>query len=76
MRSRGIDEVPGTPEAIFDFLADYRNIPSLQSQFQSVTLVSENERGQGAVMELRGHFHGMPLRVQHRIIRSDPAAGR
>ncbi len=57
-----------TPQEIFDFLADYRNIGRIQPQFTSVKLASEIERGLGAVMELRGRFHGMPMEVRSRII--------
>ncbi len=61
-------EVPEKAEAIFDFLADYRNIPLLQSQFSSARVISENERGPGAIVELQGRFHGVPMRVQNRIV--------
>jgi ribosome-associated toxin RatA of RatAB toxin-antitoxin module len=61
-------EVPGKAETIFDFLADYRNITRLQSQFESARVVSDNERGLGAIVELQGRFHGVPMRVQNRIV--------
>ena len=61
-------EVEGEVGEIFDFLADYRNIPQLQAQFESARLLSEQERGQGAVVELRGRFHGVPMRIENRIV--------
>jgi ribosome-associated toxin RatA of RatAB toxin-antitoxin module len=64
--------VPATAERVFDFIADYRNIPRLQTQFASVRLASEIERGQGAVVELSGRFHGMPMRVKNRIVTFTP----
>ncbi|MEO5954019.1 MAG: SRPBCC family protein [Chloroflexia bacterium] len=61
-------DVPAKPEAVFDYIADYRNIPKMQSQFESAHVVSDIERGLGAVVELQGRFHGMPMRVQNRIV--------
>jgi uncharacterized membrane protein len=61
-------EVEGEAGEIFDFLADYRNIPRLQAQFESARLLSEQERGQGAAVELRGRFHGVPMRIENRIV--------
>jgi uncharacterized membrane protein len=65
-------EVEGEAGEIFDFLADYRNIPRLQAQFESARLLSEQERGQGAVVELRGRFHGVPMRIENRIVTFSP----
>lgn len=65
-------EVAAAPEAIFDFLADYRNIPRLQPHFDSAKIAGEVERGLGAVMELRGSFHGLPINVRERIIAFTP----
>ena len=64
--------VPVSAETAFDFVADYRNIPRLQSQFSSATLAGEVERGQGAVVELSGRFHGVPMRVKNRIVAFTP----
>ena len=61
-----------SPQEVFDFLADYRNIGRIQPQFSSVKLVSEIERGLGAVMELQGKFRGMPMEVRSRIITFAP----
>ncbi len=60
--------VPVTAEEAFSFIADYRNIPRLQPHFSSARLVSAEERGVGAEIELEGRFHGMPMRVCNRII--------
>ena len=57
---------------VFDFIADYRNIPRLQPHFESVKVVSEMERGQGATVEMRGRFRGMPMRARDRIITFTP----
>jgi uncharacterized membrane protein len=65
-------EVDAAPEAVFDFLADYRNIPKLQPHFESAKLAGEIERGLGAVMELRGSFHGLPLHARERIVAFTP----
>jgi ribosome-associated toxin RatA of RatAB toxin-antitoxin module len=65
-------QVEATPEEIFAFLSDYENIPLLQPQFQSAHLVSEHAQGVGAVVELKGHFHGMPMSVRNRIITYTP----
>ena len=64
--------VLASAEKAFDFIADYRNIPRLQPQFASAKLASELERGQGAVVELSGRFHGMPMRVKNRIVTFNP----
>jgi ribosome-associated toxin RatA of RatAB toxin-antitoxin module len=64
--------VEATPEEIFAFLSEYQNIPRLQPQFQSARLVSEQARGLGAVIELKGHFHGLPMTVRNRIITFAP----
>ena len=61
-----------TAQEVFDFLADYRNIGRVQPQFTSVRLVSEIERGVGAIMELQGKFRGMPMEVRSRIITFSP----
>jgi len=64
--------VDAPPEEIFDFLADYHNIPRLQPHFETVKLVSEKERGVGAIVELRGHFHGIPMAGHNKIIAFSP----
>jgi ribosome-associated toxin RatA of RatAB toxin-antitoxin module len=65
-------EVPGEAAAIFDFLADFHNIPRLQPHFEDARLVSEAERGEGAEVELRGHFHGIPMHIKNRIVTFSP----
>lgn len=64
--------VHASSRAIFSFIADYHNIPLLQPQFTSARLVSDVERGLGANVELRGHFHGIPLHVHNRVISYSP----
>lgn len=64
--------IQAAPEDIFSFLADYRNIPQVQPQFTSARLTSERERCAGACVELIGRFHGVPMRVQNRIITYAP----
>ena len=65
-------DVDAPPEEIFDFLADYRNIPRLQPHFEIVRLVSEKERGVGATVELKGRFHGVPLTGHNKIVAYHP----
>ena len=65
-------QVDGTPEEIFEFLSDFQNIPLLQPHFESTRVISEQERGLGAVVELKGHFHGVPLSGTNRIITYTP----
>jgi ribosome-associated toxin RatA of RatAB toxin-antitoxin module len=64
--------VEGTPEEIFHFLSEYENIPVLQPQFQSARVVSPQPSGIGAVVELKGHFHGVPMTARNRIIAFSP----
>ncbi len=64
--------IPASRDQVFEFLADYRNIPKLQPHFASARLVSEVGRGQGAVVALEGRFHGIPMHAQNRIIAFDP----
>jgi ribosome-associated toxin RatA of RatAB toxin-antitoxin module len=64
--------VPASAEEAFEFVADYRNIPRVQPQFVSATPVSERESGLGAIVELKGKFRGMPMRVHNRIITFTP----
>jgi polyketide cyclase/dehydrase/lipid transport protein len=65
-------EVDAAPEVVFDYLADYRNIPKLQPQFEWAKIAGETVRGLGAVMELHGSFHGLPLNTRERIIAFSP----
>ncbi|MDQ5824010.1 MAG: SRPBCC family protein [Chloroflexota bacterium] len=64
--------VNGSAQEVFDFLADYRNIPRVQPQFNSAILVGDRERCVGACVELGGRFHGMPMQVQNRIVTYAP----
>src|SRR5437763_16358246 len=64
--------VDGSPEEIFDFLSEVESVTRLQPQFQSARVVSRQPRGLGAVIELRGHFHGIPMTVHNRIITFSP----
>lgn len=64
--------INATPEDIFNFLADYSNIPRLQPQFESARLVGDKARGLGAVVELKGRFHGVPMTIRNRIVTFTP----
>ena len=64
--------IPASAEAVFDFLADYRNIPRLQPHFASARLATDIERGMGAEVDLEGRFHGMPMKVRNKIIAFEP----
>ena len=59
-------------ETVFDFLADYRNIPRFQPQFQTVRPLSEVTRGLGAMLDLRGNFLGLPITAQMHITAFEP----
>ena len=71
-RTSATTDIQASSQEIFDFLADYRNIGRIQPQFASVKLAGEVERGVGAVMELQGRFHGIPMDVKSRIITFTP----
>lgn len=64
--------VPAPIREVFDFIADYRNLPFLQPHFVSSRLLTENATGPGATVELKGHFHGLPMKVHNRIITCSP----
>ncbi len=64
--------VHATSHVVFSFIADYHNIPVIQPQFAQAKLISDVERGVGANVELRGHFHGIPLHVHNRVITYSP----
>jgi Polyketide cyclase / dehydrase and lipid transport len=59
-------------EAVFAFLADYRNIPVLQPHFQRVRPLSTVTYGPGATLELHGHFRGLPITAQVHIVQFEP----
>jgi uncharacterized membrane protein len=59
-------------ERVFAFVADYHNLPRIQTQFKSVRLLTAAPDGPGAQVEAKGAFHGLPLTVQMTIIESDP----
>lgn len=65
-------KVHAGPQEVFDFLADYRNIPRVQPQFSAAKLVGDKDRCVGACVELVGRFHGMPMQVQNRIVTYSP----
>ena len=58
--------------AAFAIVSDYRNIPRLQPQFDRVRLVSTQEMGVGAEIELHGSFRGLPITSRTRIVAFDP----
>lgn len=65
-------DIPATAQEIFDFLADYRNIPRVQPQFTAAKLVSDFDRRVGACVELVGRFRGVPMTVRNRIVTYSP----
>ncbi len=69
---QAIANVQGSPQDVFDFLADYRNIPRVQPQFSAARLVGDKERCVGACVELTGRFRGMPMQVKNRIVTYTP----
>jgi ribosome-associated toxin RatA of RatAB toxin-antitoxin module len=64
--------IKGSAQEVFDFLADYRNIPRVQPQFNAARLVGDRERCVGACVELVGRFRGVPMQVQNRIVTYSP----
>ena len=64
--------VPATADEAFGFVADYRNIVRLQPHFSSARLVSAEEHGVGAEVDLNGHFHGIPIKARNRIVAYSP----
>jgi ribosome-associated toxin RatA of RatAB toxin-antitoxin module len=64
--------VQAAAEEVFSFIADYRNIPRLQPEFATARVVSEQQMGAGAIVELQGRFHGVPMRAQNRIVTFTP----
>lgn len=65
-------DVQAPAQEIFDFLADYRNIPRVQPQFSAARLVSEFDKREGASVELVGRFRGVPMTVRNRIVTYSP----
>ena len=65
-------DIEGSAQEVFDFLADYRNIPRVQPQFNAARLVGDRERRVGACVELVGRFRGVPMQVQNRIVTYSP----
>ena len=59
-------------ETVFDFIADYRNIPRFQPQFQTVRPLGDVTRGLGAQLEVRGSFLGLPVAAQMHIVGFEP----
>ncbi len=69
---RATADVRANAQEVFDFLADYRNIPRVQPQFNAARLVGDRERCVGACVELAGRFRGMPMQVKNRIVTYSP----
>ena len=59
-------------DAVFAFLADYRNIPRLQPHFDRVRPLTEATTGLGAMLELHGSLHGVRLTAHLEIMAFDP----
>jgi hypothetical protein len=59
-------------ETVFAFLADYRNIPRMQPQFERVRPLTAQSSGAGAMLELHGQFRGLPITAQMRIVHFEP----
>ena len=64
--------VSATADEAFAFVADYRNIVRLQPHFSSARLLSAEEHGVGAEIDLSGHFHGIPIKARNRIVAYSP----
>lgn len=59
-------------ETVFEFVADYRNIPRLQPHFDTVRPTTAETRGLGAQLDLHGRFLGMPITAHTTIISFEP----
>ncbi len=57
---------------VFDFVADYRNLPKIQAHFKRVHLLSPEAEGPGARIEAYGTFHGLPLSAEMSIVDYEP----
>ncbi|MGI8588822.1 MAG: SRPBCC family protein [Chloroflexia bacterium] len=59
-------------ERVFEFTSDYRNLPRIQTEFQTVLPLSAQTRGLGAQVEATGSFRGLPIRVKLEVVKFEP----
>jgi len=65
-------ELPGTPDEVFPFFAEARNLESITPPFLSFHVVSADEMRVGALIEYRLKLHGIPIRWLTRIEEWEP----
>ena len=53
---------------VFEFVADYRNIVRFEKHFSKVERQPGPAYGTGMVLDCRGRFRGVPVRVKLRVI--------
>jgi uncharacterized membrane protein len=59
-------------DAVFAFVADFRNLPRLQSEFKTVRHLAGPAEGLHAQIEARGSFRGLPLTAHMTIVGFEP----
>ncbi len=59
-------------ERAFDFISDYRNLPRIQTEFQTVRPLSAQTRGLGAQVQAKGNFRGLPITVKLEVVKFEP----
>jgi uncharacterized membrane protein len=59
-------------DAVFAFVADFRNLPRIQSEFKTVRHLAGPTEGLGAQIEAQGAFHGLPLTARMTIVGFQP----
>ena len=60
-------ELPGTPDEVFPFFAEARNLEAITPPFLNFHVVSADEMRVGALIEYRLKLHGIPIRWLTRI---------
>ena len=65
-------ELPGTPDEVFPFFAEARNLEAITPPFLNFHVVSADEMRVGALIEYRLRLHGIPIRWLTRIEEWEP----
>ena len=65
-------ELPGTPDEVFPFFAEARNLEAITPPFLNFHVVSADEMRVGALIEYRLKLHGVPIRWLTRIEEWEP----
>lgn len=59
-------------DVVFAFVADFHNLPRLQSEFRIVRHLAGPPQGLHAQIEAHGSFHGLPLTTRMTIVGFEP----